>query len=162
MNLGIDMAAEGYLDGIMRVEQACFSDPWSRGAFEAELEHGWSWFRVAGPLRGDGQAIELVQAFHIAWFLEGEMHVLNLAVDPAARRQGLARALLEEGLEEFAGRGGGLVHLEVRRSNVAAKRLYQSYGFQPVGIRKGYYRKEKEDAIVMLLAVAAGEEGAGI
>ena len=148
-------ASPADLDDILRVEKACFKDPWAASSFLAEMEHPWSFFRVLGPAGAQGPGPTKILAFHIAWFLEGEMHILNLAVNPAFRGQGLGRVLLKDGLEAFASRGGGLVHLEVRRSNLAALGLYHGFEFKAVGIREGYYQREKEDAIIMMLPVAS-------
>ena len=75
----------------------------------------------------------------------GEHEILNLAVDPAERRKGLARALLRDALA----RAKGAWFLEVRASNDAAIRLYESAGFQRAGLRPNYYENSPEDAIVM-------------
>jgi [ribosomal protein S18]-alanine N-acetyltransferase len=75
----------------------------------------------------------------------GEREILNLAVDPANRRRGVARRLLKAELE----RGRGAWFLEVRESNKAALLLYESFGFQPVGIRDAYYHDPPESGIVM-------------
>jgi [ribosomal protein S18]-alanine N-acetyltransferase len=77
----------------------------------------------------------------------GENEILNLAVDPAARRTGVARGLLEDALA----RTKGTWFLEVRASNAAAIRLYESAGFERAGRRPGYYREPAEEAIVMRL-----------
>jgi len=76
---------------------------------------------------------------------DGEFEILNLAVAPEARRQGLARALIEEAL-----RRGGRWFLEVRESNAAARALYGSVGFREAGERRGYYSDPPEKAIVMV------------
>ncbi|MBW2700667.1 MAG: ribosomal protein S18-alanine N-acetyltransferase [Deltaproteobacteria bacterium] len=148
-------ASPADLGDILCLEKACFRDPWAASSFLAEMEHPWSFFRVLGPARVQGSELTKILAFHIAWFLDGEMHILNLAVKPALRGQGLGRVLLKDGLEAFASRGGGTVHLEVRRSNLAAQGLYHGFGFKAVAIREGYYRREKEDAIIMMLPVAS-------
>ena len=75
----------------------------------------------------------------------GEREILNLAVDPAERRKGLARGLLRDAL----GRANGAWFLEVRASNAAAIQLYESAGFQRAGRRPDYYDNPAEDAIVM-------------
>jgi len=77
----------------------------------------------------------------------GESEILNLAVDPAERRSGVARALVQEAL----GRSPGAWFLEVRASNEAAIRLYERAGFERVGRRSSYYRQPAEEAIVMRL-----------
>ncbi len=148
-------ASPADMDDILCVEKACFKDPWAASSFLAEMEHPWSFFRVLGPAGAQGRELTKIIGFHIAWFLDGEMHILNLAVEPASRGQGMSRVLLTDGLEAFASRGGGTVHLEVRRSNLAAQGLYHGFGFKAVAIREGYYRREKEDAIVMMLPVAS-------
>lgn len=74
-----------------------------------------------------------------------EREILNVAVDPAQRRKGIARALLASELA----RGPGRWFLEVRASNAAALRLYESAGFEGRGRRPGYYREPAEEAIVM-------------
>jgi ribosomal-protein-alanine N-acetyltransferase len=77
----------------------------------------------------------------------GEAEILNLAVDPGCRRRGVARSLLQGALPDFRGR----VFLEVRRSNSAAQRLYELFGFQITGVRPQYYSEPLETAVVMTL-----------
>jgi ribosomal-protein-alanine N-acetyltransferase len=74
-----------------------------------------------------------------------EWEILNLAVDPALRRQGVASRLIEE----FLGLTGGDVYLEVRESNQAARELYRRWGFTEEGLRRGYYHRPVENAVVM-------------
>ena len=92
-----------------------------------------------------------VYGIRVAGFLvsrtlaEGEIELLNLAVAPRFRRQGVARKLVESLLAEFP----GVVFLEVRESNLAARRFYNHMGFQEVSLRIGYYQAPPEAAIVM-------------
>ncbi len=137
-----------YLDRVLEIERLCFKDPWPRTAFLAELEHPWSWFRIVGP-KDKGGRIRRLEGFTICWMLPGDLHILNLAIAPECRRLGLAGLLLDNVMNGFARRGGGLVNLEVRESNRAAQRLYLSFDFQVVGRRPNYYRRDHEDAIVM-------------
>jgi ribosomal-protein-alanine N-acetyltransferase len=74
-----------------------------------------------------------------------EIEILNVAVDPIFRRRGAARALIQE----FIGRNPGTLYLEVRQSNVAARKLYHSLGFQAIAVRQDYYSGPVESAIVM-------------
>src|SRR2546430_9089425 len=76
---------------------------------------------------------------------------LNVAVDPAQRRRGVARAVMEATLDAGRKHRCTLATLEVRRSNEAAVNLYKGFGFRAVGIRPNYYVDEGEDAIVMVL-----------
>jgi ribosomal-protein-alanine N-acetyltransferase len=79
----------------------------------------------------------------------GTGEILNLAVDPAWRRQGIAQALLDAGLVALKRRGTSEVYLEVRVSNHAAQSLYRRAGFSEVGRRRAYYRNPVEDALVL-------------
>ena len=78
-----------------------------------------------------------------------EAEILNLAVLPKSRRQGIARCLLGEALGSIAAAGVTEAYLEVRQSNEEAIGLYQSQGFRPVGLRPDYYRDPREDALVL-------------
>jgi ribosomal-protein-alanine N-acetyltransferase len=137
-----------YLGQVMDIERASFKDPWPPASFAAEIEHPWSWFRVIGPQAKPG-GLSRVEGYIICWVILDDMHLLNLAVLPEQRRKGLAEMLLDNVFSEFARLGGGLVSLEVRPSNLAAQELYRSSGFEVVGRRKQYYRRDNEDAILM-------------
>jgi ribosomal-protein-alanine N-acetyltransferase len=86
--------------------------------------------------------------------MEGEAEILNLAVDPENRRQGIGQALIHEACQHPAE-----LYLEVRCSNVAGLALYRRCGFEAAGLRKNYYRNPREDAIVMKRSLAAGHHG---
>jgi ribosomal-protein-alanine N-acetyltransferase len=90
-------------------------------------------------------------AFGNYWLVADEVHLLNIATHPQARRAGHASRLLAHIVALGRRRGCRLVTLEVRRSNAAAQRLYRRFGFRPVGVRPNYYAEDQEDAIVMLL-----------
>jgi ribosomal-protein-alanine N-acetyltransferase len=147
-----------YLDQVLAVERASFKDPWPPASFLAEIEHPWSWFRVIGSGRTAG-GLSRVDGFIICWVIVSDMHLLNLAVLPERRRRGLAGMLLENALVDFARQGGGLVSLEVRPSNLAAQELYLSFGFEKVGRRRQYYRRDNEDAILMARRVGEARRG---
>jgi ribosomal-protein-alanine N-acetyltransferase len=155
MKLRIETMRPEYLDQVLSIEQSGFKNPWPPASFVAEIQHPWSWFRVIGPAGKTG-GLSRVDGFIICWVILSDMHLLNLAITPEYRRQGLAGTLLADALADFAREGGGYVSLEVRPSNVAAQELYRSFGFETVGRRRQYYRADNEDAIVMALEV--GEE----
>ena len=85
----------------------------------------------------------------------GSGEILNLAVAPEHRRAGVARALLDQGLELLRLRGAEEAFLEVRASNQAAMALYGGAGFRTVGMRADYYRNPREDALVLRLGLAS-------
>ncbi len=83
------------------------------------------------------------------------MHVLNLAVAPAHRRQGTAKRLVQSALEKAYIKGARIAYLEVRASNMAAQKLYLSLGFTGISLRRGYYDGPTEDALIMELGPRA-------
>ena len=138
------------LDEVMEIERLAFKAPWSRQVFIEELDREWAHVDVLRDRPGGR-----VLAFVNYWLVRDEVHVLNVATHPEARRQGHASRLLEHVIA-FANRNRcRYVTLEVRRSNGGAIRLYRKYGFRPVGVRPNYYVEDNEDAIVMLLEITA-------
>ncbi len=121
---------------------------WNRRAFEdilANPEQGSCLLTEQDDAEHDG----IVTGFACFRVTATEAELLNLAVLPLARRQGTGSRLLEHILQEAACRGAERIFLEVRESNVAAWRLYERFGFQPVGRRRGYYTQPAADAIIL-------------
>lgn len=159
MKAGVVDIQSRWLDQVLALEQACFEDPWPQEAFAAELEHDWSVFLVsrgADPTRPD-----VLDGYCVSWMVGGELHLLRTAVAAQARRRGVGSRLLAHAVDRFAEQGGGLVILEVRVSNHAARGFYQARGFVPIGLREGYYPNNHEDAIIMGLQVAPAGARAG-
>jgi ribosomal-protein-alanine N-acetyltransferase len=139
-------AGPGDIDAVVEIEKLSYGEPWSRRQFRAALE-GDANQRVL-VLRHAGEGGRIVATLVLQVVVD-ELHVHNVAVDPAHRGRGLGRRLLELGLAYGARRGTRLTFLEVRRSNEVALRLYASLGFDQVGVRRGYYAKPREDALVL-------------
>jgi ribosomal-protein-alanine N-acetyltransferase len=133
------------VERVMEIEHEGFLHPWSRELIERELGHPWSRLLLAED--GDGGA---VVGYVVFWIVHDEVHVLNVATALAARRRGVARALMDAAEEEGRRRGCRLSTLEVRRSNEPAIALYRTIGYRQVGVRPNYYAEEQEDAIVMV------------
>jgi ribosomal-protein-alanine N-acetyltransferase len=132
------------IDEVLAVEQASFTNPWTREMYVAELGHeGVSFFYLARD------AERRVVGFCSFWRILDELHINNLAVLPAHRRQGVASALLTSVFREGARLGTRRATLEVRHSNDAARRLYERFGFSVAGVRRQYYSNPVEDAIVL-------------
>ncbi|WP_231852562.1 ribosomal protein S18-alanine N-acetyltransferase [Streptococcus sp. DD13] len=110
---------------------------WTRQQIQSNLSLESS--RYLGAWR-EGKLVALL----VLHLMGQEQEILQLVVDPDCRRQGLARLLLEQ-LEQY----GPQTFLEVRRSNHAARTLYQKIGFKEIGIRKNYYHAPIEDAFVL-------------
>ena len=144
--------APAHLGALAEIEALCFSQPWSREALAEELGSPCARFLTALVT---GEAVGYVGA-HAAC---GEFYMDNLAVHPAHRRQGVARALLLALISLAEREGGAFLTLEVRPSNEAALGLYQSLGFWEAGRRKGFYEKPKEDALILRLDLQKPQKG---
>jgi ribosomal-protein-alanine N-acetyltransferase len=120
---------------------------WSRGSYALENDPG----RLAWVAEADGTLC----GFFVARVMANDAEILNLAVDPANRRAGSASALLHQALEEFRRLRVERVFLEVRESNLAAARFYETHGFARAGQRAGYYRDPDEGAVLMIRKLTA-------
>lgn len=140
---------EDRLAQILDIEQRAYAFPWTEGIFRDCIKAGYSCW---GVLDRSGALV----AYAVMSMAVGEAHVLNLAVDPLLRRQGIARFLLSHLLQVARAAHSTIVLLEVRRSNKAAIRLYQGFGFAQIGTRRGYYpsHEQREDAFVLALDLA--------
>ena len=126
-------------------ERACFDDPWVEAGIWDMLQDE----TVFGLLADDPEQPSRLAGYLLGRTIAGEGEVLTIGVDPGRRREGLGRALLEAGLDRMRGAGARNVFLEVRESNAAARALYESIGFRPAGIRPHYYRRPRENALVL-------------
>ena len=139
------------IDAVLAIEEAAFTNPWTRVMYLAELENvGVSFCFTAKYVTG--RAV----GFCSFWRVLDELHINNLAVLPEVRRTGAATALLTYVLDYGAGLGARRATLEVRRSNEAARLLYERFGFTVAGVRHGYYTKPVEDALVLWRENLAG------
>ena len=137
---------------VVALEAAIFPEPWSESIFRDELAaHDRAWFVAVdetGAIVGYGG---------IAVFAGGDAHVMNIAVAPARRRDGLGALLLERLSDAARELGADRITLEVRAHNTAALALYEAAGFVSVGLRPGYYGPGEDAAIMWADLHAAGE-----
>ena len=133
---------EEHVAGVAALETVCFSDPWVEAAVRSELDNPLSYWLVAVEA---GKVIGYIGSQSVL----GEADIMNVAVDPAYRRTGIARQLLLKLQADLTDREVHSLTLEVRASNVAAITLYQSLGYVQVGRRPNYYHKPKEDALIL-------------
>jgi ribosomal-protein-alanine N-acetyltransferase len=137
----------GDLDRVMDIEPALYSHPWTRGNFDDSLTAGYScWVVECGSaVAGYGVLMTGVR----------EAHLLNLSVAQDWQRRGFGRMLLEHFVRVARGSDAAQMFLEVRPSNVAARRLYVDFGFREITVRRGYYPlgRGREDAILMGMAL---------
>ena len=132
------------LAAIETIERASYPTPWSRSMFASELAKPTSLSLGAF----DPQTKELVGYLIISRYVDA-WHVMNVAVAETHRRRGIARTLLARLFEVTSTDERRGYTLEVRVSNLAAIRLYESLGFHARGVRRGYYTDNREDAVIM-------------
>ena len=130
------------LDEVYGIEEESFSDPWSKASFLESLSNPNNQYIVATL---DG----VVVGYCGYWGVAGEGYIYNVAVNSKARRQGIGFRMLEELIAQAGSRGISALTLEVRKSNTSAINLYKKLGFTEAGIRKDFYSKPVEDAIIM-------------
>jgi ribosomal-protein-alanine N-acetyltransferase len=128
---------------MLEIERACFSDPWTARMFADEFAYGASYFGAF-----DAAGTQLLGYAGVSSVLdEGELR--NIAVAPGAQRRGVASELLSVLLSSAAENGVSVMYLEVRAGNAPAIGLYEKFGFERVGLRRNYYVRPREDAILM-------------
>lgn len=133
---------EADLDEVCEIEQETFSDPWRREDFinsMAEENNSYLVVEIDGHITG----------YCGYWGILEEGYIYNVAVKKEYRRNKIGLHMLKEMMEQASLRGITSFTLEVRKSNLAAIRLYEQLGFESAGIRKDFYSKPKEDALIM-------------
>ena len=130
---------ESHVAAVAELERQNFSEPWPEIAVRGELTNKLALWLVALE---DGEVVGYVGSQTVLQ----EADMMNIAVADTHRRRGIARALVEELIRQL---DAYQLSLEVRSSNAPAIALYEALGFVQVGLRKNYYRKPKEDALIL-------------
>ncbi len=143
-NIEIRGMRKGDTKNLAQLDKVCFAVPWSEQAFSDEAENELATYLVAC----DGDKVIGYVGY---WKVIDEGHITNVAVLPEYRRRGIASRLLEGIIKQAFEGGLCLLTLEVRKSNMAAQKLYEGFGFEALGERKDYYKKPTENAVIMTL-----------
>ena len=138
----IQFMNESHVAQVAELEKRCFSVPWSENSIRYELTNPLSLWLVAV----DG---EKLLGYIGSQTVMDEADMMNVAVDPAARRRGIALRLVQALVQALAAKQVRALTLEVRAGNEPAKALYEQLGFLQVGRRPNYYRNPKEDALIL-------------
>ena len=144
MKLRIVPMTADHLDDVARLEQICFSRPWSRRMLAEELENQCAAFLVALE-----PETEKVIGYAGLLVMADEGYITNVAVFPEYRRRGVAEQIIQVFCDFAQGNHLAFLTLEVRPSNAPAISLYNSFGFEEVGRRKNYYDLPREDALIL-------------
>ena len=139
----IEKMNSSHVRQVAELEKICFgTEAWSEKSVASELENELSLWLVA---REDDRVAGYVGSQTVM----GETDMMNVAVHPDLRRQGVGQMLVNALVEELKAKGSHCLMLEVRASNVPAIGLYKQLGFSQVGLRKNYYRNPREDALIL-------------
>lgn len=125
------------------LDRQCFAMPWSEEDFRKEIEENPRAFYIVA------EADEQVVGYAGLWVIPDEGHITNVAVCPLHRGKKIGTAIISTLIETCELSGIKEFTLEVRKSNVAAIKLYENHGFKEAGLRKGYYLDNGEDALIM-------------
>jgi ribosomal-protein-alanine N-acetyltransferase len=148
----IEAATPGSLTEILKIEEACFSAPWTRKMLEAELTgNPFAHFLVAKRHGGSEGSAEAIVGYLCYWIVFEEVRLMNLAVIESMRHRGVAKSLVASALRSGMSQSAHRAVLEVRASNQPAQRLYLGFGFSQTAIRPKYYVNPVEDAVLMEL-----------
>ena len=154
--LHIRPAVDADVAGMVAIERASFSDPWTRAAIASTLRYDHMRVLVAEERVGGGRepaggrdGAGRPLGYVVAMVAGPEAEIADLAVSPDARRRGIARALIDRLLGDLEAEDVSAVFLEVRESNHPARALYDSRAFRAIGRRRGYYRLPVEDALLL-------------
>lgn len=131
-----------HVSQVAELEKICFSDPWSETSIASELNNPLALWLVATE---EGRVVGYVGSQTVM----GETDMMNVAVHPDFRRQGIAEGLVEELVSELKRLESGCLTLEVRASNEPAQKLYEKLGFFQIGKRPNYYRNPREAALIL-------------
>lgn len=131
-----------HVSAVAELEKVCFQDPWSERSVAGELENPLSLWLVCVD---DGEVLGYIGSQTVM----DETDMMNVAVHPEHRREGIAQALISELVACLRRKGSHCLTLEVRAGNTSAIQLYQKLEFQQIGRRPNYYRNPKEDALIL-------------
>ena len=144
MNISYNIFSKEDIQGIFEISNLSFKLPWSMESIKSEIDNPSAKYIVAKDMESNK-----VLGFIGIWIILDEGDITNIAVHPEFRNLGIGEKLLSSMIELCDSLNCNIINLEVRSSNLPAISLYKKLNFLEVGLRKGYYEDNKEDAILM-------------
>jgi ribosomal-protein-alanine N-acetyltransferase len=144
-NVKLASMKESHIAEILEIETSVFDTPWTAEMFRQEVRGTFGSHATVAQVGGH------VVAYQIAWFIEDEVHLVNIAVTKRCQERGIATLLLNYLIDEALSRNKLIITLEVRAGNAVAQAFYHRFLFRTIGVRKGYYSDNREDALLMAL-----------
>ncbi len=144
MKINVRRMQTADVPSVVRIDRMSMAVPWPARVYTREVTtaHTRAWVAEA-----EAEVVGML----VLWMIVDEAHIATVAVHPQYRRRGVSEALVRTALQEAANEGAVTALLEVRAGNTAAQNLYRKIGFEVVGRRRGYYKDNGEDAILMTL-----------
>lgn len=140
----IDKMAKDDIDEVSKIEEAAYGEHhWSKDSFYNELSNKLAYYYIAKSSENK------ILGYAGSWQIIDEAHITTIAVSPEFHRRKIGEALLKKTIDKCYENKIKYITLEVRESNVAAIKLYEKYGFKSLGVRKGYYQNNNENALIM-------------
>lgn len=136
---------QAHVAEVSAIERTVFTTPWTAEMFRQEVKG------IFGSKATVAVDANKVVGYQVAWFIEEEVHLVNLAVTPAYQKRRIGTLLLNELIEEALQDSKAIITLEVRASNLSAQEFYRRFFFRSIGLRKGYYSDNREDAMLMVM-----------
>jgi ribosomal-protein-alanine N-acetyltransferase len=125
--------SESHLADVLAIERRVFDTPWTPEMFRQEIRG------VFGSRATVALIDDWVVGYQIAWFIEDEVHLVNIAVEEGSRSRGIGALMLNQLIDEALSQDKHIITLEVRASNSGAQAFYRRFLFRTIGVRKGYY-----------------------
>jgi len=136
---------ESHIAQVLAIERTVFESPWTSQMFRQEVQGIFGSYPTVAIV--DGRVV----GYQVAWFIEDEVHLVNIAVRKDYQERGIGALLLRELIEDALAKRKAIITLEVRASNEVAQAFYHRFLFRTIGVRKGYYSDNREDALLMAL-----------
>ena len=134
-----------HMPQVLGIENSVFTTPWTEEMFRQEID-GIFGSRTLVALHA-GRVV----AYQIAWFFDEEIHLVNIAVEEGFQHKRIGSRLLMKLIEDAINADKKVITLEVRASNTDVQAFYRVFGFRAIGVRKGYYTDNREDALLMMV-----------
>ncbi|ATD55898.1 ribosomal protein S18-alanine N-acetyltransferase [Clostridium chauvoei] len=144
MKIAYNLMTSNDIDGVYEISNLCFSVPWSIESIKSELNNPLAKYIVAKEI-----ASNRIIGFVGVWIIAGEGDITNIGVHPNYRKNHIATNLLQCLFKLCEDLNCNTINLEVRESNIPAQNLYTNFEFKNIGLRKGYYEDNKENAVLM-------------
>jgi ribosomal-protein-alanine N-acetyltransferase len=145
MDIKLKQMNDSHIGQVLAIERAVFDSPWTSEMFRQEARGLFGSYPTVAMI--DGRVV----GYQVAWLVEDEVHLVNIAVHKQYQERGIGALLLRHLIEDALSKRKAIITLEVRASNEVAQAFYHRFLFRTIGVRKGYYSDNREDALLMAL-----------